>query len=78
MAEIKVERSGDGGRSWLPWIVGLLVLALVIWGVTQVFDGDDAERPAAEAADTVSALFPAAGTVQVRTGERVFLPIQDV
>lgn len=39
MAEIKVERKER--RSLLPWILGLLLLALVVWGLTQMNDGDD-------------------------------------
>ncbi|HWM91150.1 MAG TPA: hypothetical protein VN493_10315 [Thermoanaerobaculia bacterium] len=39
MAEIRVERKER--RSILPWILGLLLLALVIWGVTQMADRDD-------------------------------------
>jgi uncharacterized membrane protein YhdT len=36
MAEIKVERKG---RSIWPWIVGLVVLALVVWLVLGYFGG---------------------------------------
>ena len=39
MAEIRVERER---RSILPWILGLLLLALVIWGVAGMSNGDDA------------------------------------
>ena len=39
MAEIRVERER---RSTLPWILGLLLLVLVIWGVAGVPNGDGA------------------------------------
>lgn len=39
MAEIRVERKER--RSILPWILGLLLLALVIWGVSEMLGGDD-------------------------------------
>ena len=39
MAEIKVERKEK--RSMLPWILGLLLLALVLWGISEMMGGDD-------------------------------------
>lgn len=39
MAEIRVERKER--RSLMPWILGLLLLALVVWGLTQMNDRDD-------------------------------------
>lgn len=52
MAEIKIERKQ---RSILPWIIGLVLLALVIWGVSKVMDrsrtGD--ENHGAAAVDTL-------------------------
>ncbi len=38
MTEIKVERRRPG--VW-PWVLGLTVLALVIWGLTELLGGDD-------------------------------------
>lgn len=38
MADINVERKQ---RSIWPWIVGLLVLALLIWLLASMFNGDD-------------------------------------
>jgi len=35
MADINVERSS--GPSIWPWIIGLIVLALIIWALTQIF-----------------------------------------
>ena len=38
MAEIRVER---GGPTIWPWVLGLLLVALLIWGATELFDGGD-------------------------------------
>lgn len=38
MADINVERKGT---SIWPWIIGLIVLALLIWLLTEMFDGGD-------------------------------------
>ena len=37
MAEIRVERKRT---SLLPWILGILVLALIIWAVAESMDND--------------------------------------
>lgn len=39
MAEIKVERKKKS--SILPWILGLALLALVVWGLSQMGDRDE-------------------------------------
>lgn len=39
MADINVTK---GGPTIWPWVLGLLVLALMIWALAEVF-GDDAE-----------------------------------
>jgi hypothetical protein len=39
VADIRVEPRRRPGI-W-PWIAGLVVLALLIWGLTQVLGGDD-------------------------------------
>ena len=39
MAEIRVERKER--RSMLPWILGLLLLALVLWGISEMMGRDD-------------------------------------
>jgi hypothetical protein len=57
MADIDVQRRGPG---ILPWVLGLILLALVVWGLSEVLGDDDpivadrvepvgAERPAAPA-----------------------------
>lgn len=46
MADIYVQRKGP---SIWPWIIGLLVLALLIWALVQLFEEDEAaivEEPA--------------------------------
>lgn len=37
VADINVERKGP---SVWPWVVGLLVLALLIWALVEMFEGD--------------------------------------
>ncbi|MFL6202645.1 MAG: hypothetical protein ACJ76J_26030 [Thermoanaerobaculia bacterium] len=39
MAEIRVEKKER--RNILPWILGLLLLVLVVWGITEMSDRDD-------------------------------------
>lgn len=49
MAEIRIERKQP---SILPWILGLALLALLIWGLAEAFDRDpvgETEGGAAEA-----------------------------
>lgn len=38
MAEIRVERKER--RSLLPWVLGLVLLALVVWGLMEMGDRD--------------------------------------
>ncbi|MGB3545404.1 MAG: hypothetical protein WBA17_00405 [Saprospiraceae bacterium] len=45
MANIRIEEKKGGTAIW-PWIVGLLVLGLVIWGITELFD--EADEPGIE------------------------------
>jgi hypothetical protein len=40
MAEINVERKGP---SIWPWIIGLIVLALLIWALMELFGNRDSE-----------------------------------
>lgn len=37
MAEIKVERKSP---SVWPWVIGLLILALLVWGLTELLTGE--------------------------------------
>ena len=40
MAEINVERKGP--NIW-PWIIGLIVLALLVWALMEMFGNDEPE-----------------------------------
>lgn len=42
MAEIKVERKDNKQPIW-PWIVGVLLLLLVVWGMVEFFQTDEPE-----------------------------------
>ena len=55
MADINVERKG---ASIWPWILGLLVAALLIWALVGLF-GDDEEVETADPAAEVGAAAPA-------------------
>ena len=50
MAEIKVEQKGP---SIWPWIVGLIVLALLIWALMEMFGRDDTDTVTGPMTDTV-------------------------
>lgn len=54
MAEIRVERKER--RSLLPWILGLVLLALVVWGLMEMSDRD--ETPADNGAASVGVQIP--------------------
>ncbi|WP_116105350.1 hypothetical protein [Lewinella sp. IMCC34191] len=42
MAQIRIEeKPAGGGASIWPWIIGLLLLGLVVWGVAEAFDESD-------------------------------------
>lgn len=79
MADIDIEQKGPG--VW-PWIIGLLVLALLIWGVMEMFGGDrnpvgsdpmmyesESESPSAPPAS-----FPEATTDTSADGSDVEMP----
>lgn len=50
MADINVERKGP---SIWPWVVGLIVLALLIWALVEMFGRDDTVTPVPVGPDTV-------------------------
>ena len=54
MAEIRVERKER--RSLLPWILGLVLLALVVWGLMEMGDRD--RTPADTGAASVGVQIP--------------------
>jgi len=72
MADINVERKGP---SIWPWIVGLLVLALLIWAIAEMVDrGDEQLETAAEQTETdvVPPAVPSPGAAaEVRTLEEL-------
>ncbi|MEW5929475.1 MAG: hypothetical protein AB1941_18630 [Gemmatimonadota bacterium] len=41
MADIDIEKKEKKGMGILPWILGLLLLALILWGLTQCGDGGE-------------------------------------
>ena len=43
MAQIRIEETKTSGGSIWPWIIGLLLLGLIIWGVAEAFDEADEE-----------------------------------
>lgn len=43
MADIDIEKKEKKGMGILPWILGLLLLGLVLWGLTQCGDGGEEE-----------------------------------
>lgn len=49
MAEIDLQRKR--GRNWWPWVLGLLAVLLVIWGIAELVDVED--EPLAVGPDTV-------------------------
>jgi len=57
VADINVERKGP---SIWPWIVGLIVLALIIWALTQMFRDDTRTTPVMTPADTPGAVHDTA------------------
>lgn len=50
MADINVERKGP---SIWPWIVGLIVLALLVWALLEMFGRDDDATQVPVVGDTV-------------------------
>jgi|GEM_PF-6772224 hypothetical protein len=53
MADINVERKGNG-PNFLPWILGLLLLGLLIWGLSQLLGRDNDEANEAVVTDSVT------------------------
>lgn len=56
MADIDIERKGP---SIWPWIIGLLILALLVWGLVEMMGDDEDEVDADEAAVVEEPLEPA-------------------
>ncbi|HEX8362790.1 MAG TPA: hypothetical protein VF613_21890 [Longimicrobium sp.] len=45
MADINVERKRSGGPNFLPWLLGLLLLGALIWGLSRLLGGNDDVEP---------------------------------
>jgi hypothetical protein len=54
VAEIRVERKER--RNLLPWILGLVLLALVVWGLAEMADRND--QPTDKGAEAVDITIP--------------------
>ncbi len=67
MADINVERKGP---SIWPWIVGLIVLALLIWALMEMFGRDDTT--------TVAPLTDTVGVVPADTAPWGTMPMDTV
>lgn len=65
MADINVERKGP---SIWPWIIGLLVLALLIWAIAEMVDTDQAEVAGVEQVEEPVAAVPTPAPVTPAPG----------
>lgn len=61
MAHIPVEKTSRGG-GFLPWLLGLLVLALLGWALWALLDDDEAEVAVVPAPTTATTPEPRTGT----------------
>lgn len=66
MADIDIEKK-KGGMGILPWILGLLLLGLILWGLTQCGDSED-EAVVVPAADTLTDPAAVAAPMPMDTG----------
>lgn len=64
MADLNVERKQ---RSIWPWIIGLIVLALLVWLLASMFGDDDREVVTDDPAAEAVVVEPAPGEVPVTT-----------
>ncbi|HET8655975.1 MAG TPA: hypothetical protein VFL93_10710 [Longimicrobiaceae bacterium] len=80
MADIKVERKS--GVSWIWWIIGLIILALIIWWIVASFGHDRntaapaAVAPAATAPPAAAPVAPAATPSPAATASTI--PVADI
>ena len=70
MADINVERKGP---SVWPWIAGLLVLAIAIWALAEMFGGDAVAVDDADG-DTTTIVAPGSQTPVVPSDTQVVAP----
>ena len=66
MADIDIEKK-KGGMGILPWILGLLLLGLILWGLTQCGDNEE-EAVVVPAADTLTDPAAVAAPMPMDTG----------
>ncbi len=59
MSQIRIEEK-KGGSSPLPWIIGLLLLGLIVWGVAEAFDEADEAYTETEVIEDNEAVAPVA------------------
>lgn len=71
MADINVERK----KSVWPWILGLIVVIVIIWGVFELFDNDDIDVAEPLPAATAPAAAPAIAPPPVTTAPAIDEPI---
>jgi hypothetical protein len=62
MADINVERKGP---SVLPWVIGLVVLALLVWALMEMFGADVEPSVGFTETDSTSVLEPAINTAPI-------------
>lgn len=63
MAQIRIEEKTTGGGSIWPWIIGLLLLGLIIWGVAEAFEEADEEVYTEEVIEDDEVVAPVATDV---------------
>ncbi len=71
MAEIRLEEKSKGG-SMLPWIIGLLLLGLIIWGVAEAFDESDETTTENEVLEGGDAVAPVATGIDENNNYKEF------
>lgn len=77
MAQINVERKHSS--AWIWWILGLIVLALIIWAVAETMDRDElAENTVAPIGVEEQVPVTPADEVPVLTAEAAGIPVADI
>lgn len=67
MAEIHIEKKGT---NWLAWIIGLIVLALLIWWLVSLFDNEEANEAAGVAeAPAAAVVTPVTDLTMITTAD---------
>ncbi len=71
MSQIRIEEK-KSGSSPLPWIIGLLLLGLIIWGVAEAFDEADEEYTETEVVEDNEAVAPVATGIDENNNYKEF------